>query len=108
MPACSLLISWKGGFARTWEEGVDPALQGTEFVAARAQHVLFERWNAGNMHQQPVHHEWRKQGQPVPDRSGRCKQRPATPEEPFEEVVGMARVAPEPDLTDFRLCFGRL
>ena len=85
------------------EEGAGARLVGAKRVAAAAQHRALQRRNAGDVHQQPVHESRCRQRQPAQRvAAGRVdrEQRVGEPAEPFEEIVGMTRPAPQPDIAD--------
>src|SRR5262245_52146267 len=70
-------------------------------LAAGAQQLLLQRRDAGRVNQDPVHEDRRQQRRDTPGVIERqADGRIGKPAEPFEEVVGMARPAPQPDIAD--------
>src|SRR5439155_17024832 len=73
-------------------------------LAARAQHLLLQRRNAGDVDQDPVHEDRRQQARPSPGiEKGIDRERDhgvGQPAEPFEKIVRMPRPAPQPDIAD--------
>jgi hypothetical protein len=63
--------------------------------------MRFEMRNAGAVDQHEIHHRRRDEGEPPP-RIARTegKERKCQPDEPLEEIIWMARPAPEADIAD--------
>lgn len=94
----------RGRAARgTGNEGRDAHGIGSIGLPPARAHVRLERRNAGDVDEQRPHHRRRGDGETL-ERAirdpGEREQREAAPDQPFEEIVGMARPPPEPRVAD--------
>lgn len=91
------------------EKRAGASLIGSEHVAARTHHVLFEQRYARDVDQQPVHADRTHHCQPTqriaPERIER-DQRVGEPSQPLKEVVGMARPGPKARVADHSFIAG--
>ena len=93
-----LLQVARGGAGK---ERIGARLIGAKCVAAALQHVRFERRNAGDVHQEPIHAGRpgkRDQTPGVAAAEIDREQRIGEPAEPFEEIIRMPRPAPQADV----------
>ncbi len=68
-------------------------------LAARTQHLLLKRRDAGNIYQDPVHEGRRQQRRPAPSVIRRDRDDGiGEPARPFEEIIRVARPAPQTDV----------
>src|SRR5246127_1743325 len=90
-----------------WKERTRTRLIRAIELAAGAQHLLFQRRDAGDVDQDPVHEGRRQRRRKAPGIQGRQRDHGVgEPAKPFEEIVRVARPAPQANVADPALLAG--